>query len=206
MKKRILSILLTLCMVLMLVPATAFAETLIGDIDRDGDVTVKDAVCLQNYLDGLISFTDEEFLVADFNGDGRVNYTDLTELQSYLDFMESSLAITVDGFEVGKTPNDITYSFESTIPGIEFSEDDITRIGWHKYVFDGSNYIWANIPNTNVFEAGASYHILMDLDNKGLDMAPAVTVNGKTPEYCAIATSNGVPIQLLIACTLGTPA
>ena len=45
----------------------------------------------------------------------------------------------------------------------------------------------------------------MKLDNKGLDMAPAVTVNGRTPEDCLIATRNGVPIQLQIFCTLGTP-
>ena len=293
MKKRIFSILLTLCMVLALCPVTAFADvppdTIVGDINLDGTVTIRDAILLQNYLEGLESFTNEQLVVADFNGDGVVNYSDLTELQSYLklpasgitvengkataggteigkaakgtrvtltanspsDDMEfdkwivneggvtladassatttftmsedpvsvtatykplsasetGSLAITVDGFEVGKTPADCTYSFESTIPGVTFSEDDIQLVDYCvKLVIPEGGTTWVPMYETEAFEAGVSYWILMNLDNKGLDMAPAVTVNGKTREDCTIATSNGVPIQLQILCELGTPA
>ena len=294
MKKQILSIVLTLCMVLVLCPVTAFADvppdTIIGDINLDGTVTKKDALYLQNYLEGLESFTDKQLVVADFNGDGVVNYSDLAKLQSYLELLASaitvtkgkatacgteiseaaegtrvtltadsppdamvfdkwivgsgsnvtladansatttftmskgpvnvaatykplsasetgSLAITVDGFEVGNTPNDITFSFASTIPGIEFSEDDIQFFYWEKCIFgEETSNLWHLVYKTEAFEAGASYRISMNLDNKGLDMAPAVTVNGRTPYYCKIATRDGVPIQLQIACTLGTPA
>ena len=294
MKKQILSIVLTLCMVLVLCPVTAFADvppdTIIGDINLDGTVTKKDALYLQNYLEGLESFTDKQLVVADFNGDGVVNYSDLAKLQSYLELLASaiivtkgkatacgteiseaaegtrvtltadsppdamvfdkwivgsgsnvtladansatttftmskgpvnvaatykplsasetgSLAITVDGFEVGNTPNDITFSFASTIPGIEFSEDDIQFFYWGKCIFgEETSNLWHHVYETEAFEAGASYRISMNLDNKGLDMAPAVTVNGRTPYYCKIATRDGVPIQLQIACTLGTPA
>lgn len=294
MKKQILSIVLTLCMVLVLCPVTAFADvppdTIIGDINLDGTVTKKDALYLQNYLEGLESFTDKQLVVADFNGDGVVNYSDLAKLQSYLELLASaitvtkgkatacgteiseaaegtrvtltadsppdamvfdkwivgsgsnvtladansatttftmskgpvnvaatykplsasetgSLAITVDGFEVGNTPNDITFSFASTIPGIEFSEDDIQFSSWGKCIFgEETSNLWHHVYETEAFEAGASYRISMNLDNKGLDMAPAVTVNGRTPYYCKIATRDGVPIQLQIACTLGTPA
>lgn len=294
MKKQILSIVLTLCMVLVLCPVTAFADvppdTIIGDINLDGTVTKKDALYLQNYLEGLESFTDKQLVVADFNGDGVVNYSDLAKLQSYLELLASaitvtkgkatacgteiseaaegtrvtltadsppdamvfdkwivgsgsnvtladansatttftmskgpvnvaatykplsasetgSLAITVDGFEVGNTPNDITFSFASTIPGIEFSEDDIQFSSWGKCIFgEETSNLWHHVYETEAFEAGASYRISMNLDNKGLDMAPAVTVNGRTPYSCKIATRDGVPIQLQIACTLGTPA
>ena len=226
MKKRILSILLTLCMVLMLVPATAFAETPserysmtlnfkygtlygeTGSYDLGSYYKRGDSYNQSYKLYDLTGY--EPYKVVDCRsaeGDGvKGVITDHDIVLEVLYEVDGSLAVTLDGFEVGKTPNDITYSFESTIPGIEFSEDDITRIGWRKCVFDGLNYRWVKIPNTNVFEAGASYRILMNLDNKGLDMAPAVTVNGKTPEYCTIATSNGVPIQLQIDCDLGTPA
>ena len=116
MKKRLFSILLTLCMVLALCPVTAFAEELpgviIGDLDFDGNVTEKDAVHLRNYLEGLESFTNEELKVADFNGDGVVNDTDLTELQSYLDFTESGL--TIDGPDV--VCKDQDYEFTVTPP------------------------------------------------------------------------------------------
>ena len=298
MKKRVLSILLCLCMVLALCPVTAFADvppdTIVGDIDLDGIVTIRDAIHLQNYLEGLESFTDKQLVVADFNGDGVVNYSDLTELQSYLELPASaitvtngkatacgteiskaaegtrvtltadsppdgmdpsdamvfdkwivgsgsnvtladansatttftmskdpvsvtatykplsasetgSLAITVDGFEVGNTPADCTYSFESTIPGVTFSADDVQSVVWARSIFDGVSFAWEPIGNYEAFEAGVSYRIQMNLDNKGLNTAPAVTVNGKTPEYCTIATRDGVPIQLQIGWTLGTP-
>ena len=291
MKKRILSILLTLCMVLMLVPATAFADELLikGDVDFDGQVSILDATRLQNYLEGLESFTKEQLVVADFNGDGVVNYSDLTELQSYIelpviditvengkatacgteiskaalhtrvtltanspsDDMEfdkwivneggvtladassatttftmlllepvsvtatykplsasetGSLAITVDGFQVGNTPNDTTLSFVSTNLGVTFSADDIASVSWQKYRFNGTHYDWYLISNTEVFEADTRYKICISMDNKGLTEAPAVTVNGNTPESCRIATQNGVPIQLQATCELGTPA
>lgn len=40
-----------------------------------------------------------------------------------------TLAITVEGFQVGNTLNDITFSFASTNLGVTFSEDDITSFG-----------------------------------------------------------------------------
>ncbi|WP_195836639.1 dockerin type I domain-containing protein [Holdemanella porci] len=293
MKKMIFSILLCLCMVLALCPVTAFADvppdTIIGDINLDGTVTKKDAIYLQNYLEGLESFTDKQLVVADFNGDGVVNYSDLANLQSYLELLASaitvtngkatacgteiseaaegtrvtltadsppdamvfdkwivgsgsnvtladansatttftmskdpvnvaatykplsasetgSLAITVDGFEVGKTPDNCTYTFESTIPDVDFSADDILSVKWGK-IFDNEEggTEREEISETETFEADTVYQFTMDLDNKGLNTAPAVTVNGMTPESCIIATSNGVPIQLQIYCELVTP-
>ncbi len=293
MKKRFLSILLCCVMVLMLFPVTAFADEspgILGDLDLDGDVTVKDAVHLQNYLEGLESFenlTHKQLAVADFNGDGVVNYNDWTGLQSYLENdlglpvsnitvtngkatacgteigkaaegtrvtltadspsdnmvfdkwivneggvtladassatttftmpayqvsvtatykQKYTLAITVDGFEVGKTPADCTVTFDSTIPGVTFSEDDIQFFYWEKCIFgEETSNLWHLVYEIEAFEAGASYRISMNLDNKGLTEVPTITVNGKTPYYCKIATRDGMPIQLQIACTLGTP-
>ena len=82
---------------------------------------------------------------------------------------EPALAITVDGFEVGKTPNDCTYTFESTIPGVTFSADDIQSFSWLKYSFDKE---WNTMYETEVFEAGARYRIGISLNNKGLELAP----------------------------------
>ena len=225
MKKRVLSILLCLCMVLMLCPVTAFA-------DENYTIT-------QNFKYGTYSFAGDkpspivssvyphlgidlghiencapyEFVGWKESVSGTIYEPDYA-IESVLGDMtfdavyqvQGGLAVTVDGFEVGKTPADCTYSFESTIPGVDFSEDDIQRFYWEKYIFaEETSNLWYLVYKTEAFEAGASYRISMNLDNKGLDTAPAVTVNGRTPEYCTIATSNGVPIQLQIACTLGTP-
>lgn len=225
MKKRVLSILLCLCMVLMLCPVAAFADdyrtvTLnfkYGTFCRAGDepspyvlsIEIGDLFNLGHVEDcapyelvgwkesgsGTVYEPDTEINV---NPDNDLTFDAVYQVQG-------SLAVTVNGFEVGKTPADCTYSFESTIPGVTFSEDDIQNVPWAEFVFDGSDYVTNRISNTDVFEADTRYRVVICLDNKGLDTAPAVTVNGKTPEDCLIATRNGVPIQLQIFCTLGTP-
>ncbi|MDD6046147.1 MAG: dockerin type I repeat-containing protein, partial [bacterium] len=206
MKKRILSMLLCLCMVLALIPATAMAEgPVIGDIDGNGQVTEYDAIMLQNYLAGLETLTGEQLFVADFNGDGHVDSRDFSALQSYLGLQTPTLAVTVDGFEVGKTPADCTYSFESTIPGVTFSADDILVVGWLKFFFDGAGYGMESVSKNEVFEAGTRYRMMISLDNKGLELAPAVTVNGIAPDKCEIVRNNGVPYAINIVCELGTP-
>ena len=116
-----------------------------------------------------------------------------------------TLAITVDNFEVGKTPADITYSFASTNLDVTFSEEDIlANTGSWKY-YRGDVEEWLPMRNTEVFEAGTRYLCTINLDNKGLTVAPAVTMNGKTPEVCYLATRNGVPCAIVIGCDLGTP-
>ena len=209
MKKRIICTLLTLCLMLALIPATAMAEepgSLLGDINGDGMVTEYDAIMLQNYLAGLETLTGEQLVAADFNGDGRVDYRDLSALQSYLGLQTPTLAVTVSGFRVGNTPADITLSFASTIPGVTFSEDDIQFYKWEALVptEEGAYYI-SPLRDNEAFKADMCYRLRLDLDNKGLEEAPAVTVNGKTPEICYIKTSNGQPILITIGCDFGTP-
>ena len=242
MKKRILSILLTLCMVLMLCPVTAFADEHVYRVagepalcdsgwaatDDDNRMTyngetgryekVYTGVRSGSYMykiavDGAWTVDVGEIKTVDVENDNATvtiwydeNTGEWGADVAYDTPAEPTLAVTVDGFEVGKTPADCTYSFESTIPGIEFSAADIKNVCWEEFVFYGSDYTTSVISNTDVFEADTRYQVLFDLNNKGLDMAPAVTVNGKTPEFCAIATSSGVPIRLQITCTLGTPA
>ena len=226
MKKRIISILLVFYMVLSFVPTTAFAETPserysmtlnfkygtlygeTGSYDLGSDYKTGDKYDISGELYDLTGYKPYKIVdCRSAEGDGVKGFiTDHDIVLDVLYEVDGSLAVTLDGFEVGKTPNDITYSFESTIPGIEFSAADIKNVCWEEFVFYGSDYTTSVISNTDVFEADTRYQVLFDLNNKGLDMAPAVTVNGKTPEFCAIATSSGVPIRLQITCTLGTPA
>ena len=229
MKKRILSILLCLCMVLMLCPVTAFAEethTATFYFDHGtlqlGDVTVTDSPYALTFTeaDGFIlgSITDcgdykflywkcidpdtDEYLGVYESGVYIEAYSDIAFQAVYQDV--PVLAITVDNFEAGKTPKDITYSFASTNLDVTFSEEDIQYVTWEQLVSDGSTPGWVEIGETEAFEAGTSYRCRIDLDNKGLDTAPTVTVNGRTPEYCTIVTNDGVPVQLQMHCNLGT--
>ena len=230
MKKRILSILLTLCMVLMLVPATAFAETPserysmtlnfkygtlygeTGSYDLGSDYKAGDKYDISGELYDLTGYKPYKIVdCRSAEGDGVKGFiTDHDIVLEVLYEVDGSLAITVDVFEVGNTPADCTYSVESTIPGVTFSEDDIQPVFWSIYVFNEARerYEWLLMDETEieVFQAGTQHKLWICLDNKGLDRAPAVTVNGKTPEDCLIATRDGVPIQLQIDCELGTPA
>lgn len=228
MKKRILSILLTLCMVLMLCPVTAFAANYytvtqnfkygtlarIPEAENPHTFTVKEDETF--VLTKVENCAPYEFVGWKESVSGTVYEPDEIDYMTFhaanLTFdavyqVQGSLAITVDGFQVGNTPADCTYSFESTIPGVSFSADDIQYIYWEKYVFNEAvkQYQWLRMDETEVFQAGTQYKLLLCLDNKGLELAPAVTMNGKTPENCTIATRDGVPIQLQIYCELGTP-
>ena len=224
MKKRILSILLTLCMVLMLCPVTAFAEdyytvtinfkygTLANIPEAENPHTFTVAKYEFFMLTTVENCAPYECVGWKESVSGTVYEPWESLPAANLTFdavyqVQGSLAVTVDGFEVGNTPADCTYSFESTIPGVEFSEDDIQHIRCSKFVFiNEEDDEWLPMGETEAFEAGARYWIGISLNNKGLELAPAVTVNGKTPEYCTIATSNGVPIQLQIDCYPSTPA
>ena len=142
MKKRILSIIITLCMVLLLVPTTVFAE------------------------------------------------------------MQGSLTITIDGFQVGNTPKDCTVTFESTIPGVTFSNTDLRQpIKWQKYNGDSKEVI----SEDTVFQPNTRYAVRLDLFPKGMTEVPTVTVNGNTPDICRFNYINYTPYQLVILCSLGTP-
>ena len=224
MKKRILSILLTLCMVLMLCPVTAFAEdyytvtinfkygTLANIPEAENPHTFTVAKYEFFMLTTVENCAPYECVGWKESVSGTVYEPWESLPAANLTFdavyqVQGSLAVTVDGFEVGNTPADCTYSFESTIPGVEFSEDDIQHIRCSKFVFiNEEDDEWLPMGETEAFEAGARYRIGISLNNKGLELAPAVTVNGKTPEDCMIATSNGVPIQLQIDCYPSTPA
>ena len=213
-------------MVLMLVPATAFADEgyytitqnfKYGAHQRHGvkvetsPYTYEQPAIATVSLGTVIDCAPYKFVGWKETSSGMVYEPNASILpESNLTFeavyeVDGSLAITVDGFEVGKTPNDCTYTFDSTIPGVTFSADDVQSVVWARSIFDGVSFAWEPIGNYEAFEAGVSYRIQMNLDNKGLNTAPAVTVNDKTPEYCTIATRDGVPIQLQIGWTLGTP-
>lgn len=222
MKRRVFSILLTLCMVLMLCPVTAFA---------DDYYTVT-----QNFKYGTLAFIPEaenphtftaqenEFFMLtkvencapyEFVGwkesvSGTVYEPWISLPAANLTFdavyqVQGGLTITVDGFMPGKKVGDCTYTVESTIPGVTISSDDIEGGAWVKYVFDGTTYHWYDVENNQEFEAGTAYLCVISMKNYSLDLAPAVTVNGRTPEKCSVAHYNGVPYALEITCDFGTP-
>ena len=57
---------------------------LIGDIDSDGNMSIKDATRLQKALTDIITLTDVQNSVTDVNNDGVVNVSDVTAIQKMI--------------------------------------------------------------------------------------------------------------------------
>lgn len=57
------------------------AATLLGDVNLDGNVDIKDATEIQKYAVELVKLDNVQFANADLNGDGTVNINDATEIQ-----------------------------------------------------------------------------------------------------------------------------
>lgn len=70
-------------------PATAAPDTQaptasayeLGDVNRDGDLNIKDATLIQKYLVQLKTLDDEQKALADINGDNTVSIKDATKIQ-----------------------------------------------------------------------------------------------------------------------------
>ena len=102
MKKRTLSVIIAICLLMTFALTTAFAvgntnsddtklsldaaepEFIIGDADLDGEVTARDAVMIQKYLAGIIDLDDVQKSAADTNGDGKINIFDATRIQKHV--------------------------------------------------------------------------------------------------------------------------
>ena len=219
MKKRILSILLILCMVLMLVPATAFADEgyytitqnfKYGAYQRAGvkvetsPYTYEQPAIATVSLGTVIDCAPYKFVGWKETSSGMVYEPNASILpESNLTFeavyeVDGSLAITVDGFQVGNTPEDITYSFASTNLGVTFGKGDVEYAKWLQY--DDESDRWEGV-GSEAFQADKRYQLVLELNRKGLSALPAVTINGKTPECCEFGWSH-----IWIECEFGTPA
>lgn len=65
------------------VPTTT-APFVLGDVDGDGILTIKDATYIQKYLAEYTEFSSISLKVGDVDGDGRISIKDATSIQSIL--------------------------------------------------------------------------------------------------------------------------
>lgn len=59
-------------------------ETLLGDVNGDGEITVVDSTILQKYIVGQTTLDDETLNVADVNKDGAITVVDATLIQKFV--------------------------------------------------------------------------------------------------------------------------
>lgn len=61
-----------------------YKDQLIGDVNRDGKISVNDVTELQMYISQSKDFSDEQKLLADYNQDGVINVLDVTGMQQFI--------------------------------------------------------------------------------------------------------------------------
>lgn len=57
---------------------------IMGDVNRDGKVSIDDATLIQKSLAELEKLTPEQENAADANADGRITIDDVTQIQKYI--------------------------------------------------------------------------------------------------------------------------
>lgn len=83
MKKRILSFILTVCLILSTLPVKAFASnTLYGDANSNGDINMGDVLATKEYIAGYGNSINKT--ATDVNSDGSIDAKDLLLLKKYI--------------------------------------------------------------------------------------------------------------------------
>lgn len=63
---------------------TVSATLIVGDVDENGKVNVRDATNIQKFLAALIDLTEQQLKAADTDGNNKVNIKDATSVQKWL--------------------------------------------------------------------------------------------------------------------------
>ncbi|MBR3988551.1 MAG: dockerin type I repeat-containing protein, partial [Clostridia bacterium] len=66
---------------------------ILGDVNGDGKVNIKDATQIQKFAAKIVELTDAEFIRADVNADTKVNIKDATAIQKFVAKLETGLPI-----------------------------------------------------------------------------------------------------------------
>lgn len=59
-------------------------DSLLGDLNSDGKISVNDVTELQMYISQSKDFSDEQKMLADYNQDGVIDINDATDIQQFI--------------------------------------------------------------------------------------------------------------------------
>ena len=187
---------------------------LIGDVDNDGIVSIKDATIIQRYINGVNTINDtEEFkLATDTNGDGSIDILDVTVIQHYL-ANNRAMAGNCGQYTGGENPttpstpetepteptetqpgNNYVYfkntSNWSSVMAYYWSEEDITLTSWPGVAMTGvgDNVYRVEVPST-------ATNIIFN--NGGSDQTGDIALQGygKIYENGSWSDYSGSPVQ-----------
>lgn len=61
--------------------STLCKVVVLGDVDQNGMLNLKDATLIQKYISNIVLFNQEQMLAADYNRDGKINVMDSTAIR-----------------------------------------------------------------------------------------------------------------------------
>ena len=59
-------------------------DSLLGDLNSDGKISVNDVTELQMYISQSKDFSDEQKMLADYNQNGIIDVLDVTDIQQFI--------------------------------------------------------------------------------------------------------------------------
>lgn len=74
-------------------PDEPVSEGVLGDVDGDGDVKIKDVTMIQRAAASIVELTEAQAKAADVNADTKVNVNDATAIQKYVAGIDTGFAI-----------------------------------------------------------------------------------------------------------------
>lgn len=111
--KKPLSIILSVLMILSMLPFTVTSVSakatadiyLLGDVNMDNDITIRDATITQLTIAGYETLNDEETYLADCNGVKGLQISDATYIQLYVARLLTDAPVNADGYKIGEYVN-----------------------------------------------------------------------------------------------------
>ena len=73
---------------------------IIGDLNGDGIIDLKDLLIMRKYIDGKNNYTSDVLRRADINRDGVVDGKDFTKLKQHLDGVSILTTVCDDDFNI----------------------------------------------------------------------------------------------------------
>ena len=97
MKKKIIAMFVMLCLLFGICSSLSLAQTIIADVNSDGNINGKDVLALRKFIVGLSTENDVDINACDINADGNVNGKDV---EDYIIFYEGKYYIEHYGNEI----------------------------------------------------------------------------------------------------------
>ncbi|MDP4120780.1 MAG: dockerin type I repeat-containing protein [Bacillota bacterium] len=176
-KKKIISgfLALSLCLTFLFAfPLTGKAEVqtsgtfIMGDVNGDGAVTIKDATMLQKHLAKMSSLSDTQLFFADVDGDWETTLKDVTTIQQVLAHFDKGNALVGDVINLSgafSSQIDLSKRFEDNCIAVTIKKE----YGHNYSLKDFSEFEFTSMEDLTGYSQSVPMIVVLYLKNPGRD-------------------------------------